>query len=44
MQWKQKYLPNFSHMQWKLAQSGIIIRSTVKIGSACMRLRTWSSG
>jgi hypothetical protein len=46
MQWKQKYLPKFSHIQWKLPRYAIIIGSTTKIGSACMQLRvcTWSSG
>jgi hypothetical protein len=46
MQWKQKYLPKFSHIQWKLPRYAIIIGSITKIGSACMQLRvcTWSSG
>jgi hypothetical protein len=43
---KWKYHPKFVHMQWKLSRSTIIIGSTIKIGSSCMRLRmwTWSSG
>jgi hypothetical protein len=42
-QWKRKYHPKFVYMQWRLPWSAIIIGSTIKIGSACMRLCTWSS-
>jgi hypothetical protein len=44
MQLKRKCHPKFASMQWKLSQSTIIIRSTIKIGSACICLHTWSSG
>jgi hypothetical protein len=35
---ENKYHPKVVHMQWKVPGSAIIIGSTIKLGTACMRL------
>jgi hypothetical protein len=44
MKRKRKRYPKFAYMQWNLPWCAIIIRSTIKIGFACMHLRMLSSG